>query len=135
VSQTGAPRAPYSLEPVGFPFPALAAASGRAPLGGPREIALACLMVGRLVSDACDRGAPMSVEQRRARAAGARHWLGAATLPAPVRAALVRLAEATGSDQGGMIPASLDSVITVTANQLEQPARLELVKLAQAIAE
>jgi hypothetical protein len=47
----------------------------------------------------------------------------------------VRLAEATGSDQKGTIPAALDSVITVTANQLEPSARLELAKLAQSIAE
>jgi hypothetical protein len=47
----------------------------------------------------------------------------------------VRLAEAAGSDQRGTIPAALDSVITVTANQLEPTARLELTKLAQAIAE
>ena len=109
--------------------------SGRAALGGPREIALSCLVVVRLVADACDRSGPLSVEQRRARAAGARHWLGAATLQGPVRAALVRLAEATANDPRPAMQATLDSVIAVTANQLEPTARLELSKLAQAIAE
>lgn len=129
------PRAPYSLEPIGFPFPALAAMSGRAAMGGPREIALACLLVARLVADACDTATPLSVEQRRARSAGARHWLGAATLTGPVRAALVRLAEASAAVQRIAIQAALGSVIAVTANQLEPNARLELSKLAQAIAE
>ena len=109
--------------------------SGRAALGGPRETALACILVGRLVSDACEKGTPLGIEQLRSRVAGARHWLGAANLPAPVRTALVRLAESTGSDQRHAIQAALDSVMTVTANQLEQPARLELSKLAQIIAE
>jgi hypothetical protein len=135
VSHAAGARAPYSLEPVTFPFPALAALSGRAALGGPREIALACLMASRLVSDACDSTAPLTLEQRRARAAGARHWLGASTLPAPIRAAISRLVEATGAEPKTAIQAALDSVIAVTANHLEQAARLELSKLAQAIAE
>ena len=130
-----APRAPFALEPVSFPFPALAAMAGRAPMGGPRELALACLLVARLVADACRPGTALPAEQRRARAAGARHWLGAATLPVPVRTALVRLAEATAGDQRGPICATFDSVIAVTANQLDVTARLELARLAQAIAE
>lgn len=109
--------------------------AGRAAMGGPREIALACLLVARLVADACDPSCPLNPEQRRARAAGARHWLGAATLPQPVRAALVRLAEATAGEPRAPIRAAFDSVIAVTANQLEVTARLELGKLAQAIAE
>ncbi|HEX7937558.1 MAG TPA: hypothetical protein VF483_01130 [Gemmatimonadaceae bacterium] len=132
---SSAPRAPYALEPVVFPFPALAAMAGRAPMGGPRELALACLLTARLVADACHPSITLPVEQRRARAAGARHWLGAATLPAPVRTALVRLAEATGGGLRGPVCAAFDSVIAVTANQLDVTARLELTKLAQAIAE
>lgn len=132
---SGAARAPYSLEPVAFQFPALAAMCGRAALGGARETAMACFVVGRLVSDACEKGTFLTPEQRKMRVAGVRHWLGAATLPGPVRSALVRLAEATGTDQKTAIQAALDSVMTVTANQLEQAARLELQELAQVIAE
>ena len=39
---------PYALEPLRFPFPALAALAGRLPLGGGREVALAALMTARL---------------------------------------------------------------------------------------
>jgi hypothetical protein len=109
--------------------------SGRAALGGPREIALACLMVGRLVVDARQSAASLSAEQRKSRAAGAKHWLGSAALPTPVRTALARLAEATAGDQAHTIQAALEAVTTVTANHLEPTARLEWSKLAQAIAE
>lgn len=131
----GAPRAPYSLRPVVFSFPALAAMGAQAPLGGPREIALACLLVLRLVADAGRGGVALTPEQRRTRAAHARHWLGAATLAGPMRAALVRLADATVPDQPAGMASALDSVMTVTANHLEPAARLELSKLAQALAE
>ena len=130
---SSAPRAPYALEPTIFPFPALAAMAGRAPLGGPREVALACLVVGRLVVDTTSGGS-LSDEQRGVRVQGARHWLGSAAIPAPVRTALGRLAEATQSADAAALRAALDSVMTVTANQLDPAARLELGRLAQAIA-
>lgn len=130
----GAPRAPYALEPTPFPFPNLAAMAGRAGMGGPREIALACLVVARLVGETCALGSVLTPEQRRGRALGAKQWLASAAVPAPVRAALVRLAEATGADDARPVAAALDSVIAVTANQLDQGARLELARLAQAVA-
>ena len=133
---SNAPRAPYSLEPTAFPCPAIVALCGRAPLGGPRETALACFVLARLVLDA--RGLP--AELRKARAQGARHWLGAAAVPAAVRPALMRLADATADDSTGAtggdrgLKAALDSVIAVTANQLDGAARLELARLTQAVA-
>lgn len=109
--------------------------AGRAPLGGPREIALACLLVGRIVVDAVSTNGLLSIEQKRQRAQGARQWLGAAAIPSPVRVALSRLAEASCQDDRIAIRAALDSVMAVTASQLDPPARLELGRLAQAIAE
>jgi len=132
---SGAPRAPYALEPTVFPLPALATIAGRAPLGGPREIALACFLVGRIVMDAASRTAALSAEQRNARSLGAKHWLGSAAIPTPVRSALGRLAELTASEDRGALKSALDSVMTVTANHLDSAARLELGRLAQAIAE
>lgn len=135
----GAPRAPYALEPTTFPFPALATMAGRAPLGGPRELALACFLVARIVGDAASRHEPpvdhlLSPEQRVARSQGVKHWLGAATLPAAVRNALSRLADAAANDDRSALKSAVDSVIAVTANQLDSAARLELARLAQAIA-
>jgi hypothetical protein len=128
-----APRAPYGLEPTTFPFPALATMAGRAPLGGPREIALACFLVARIVGDESARHSTLTPEQKAERAQGVKHWLGAATIPSPVRNALSRLTDSTVGADRTAIQAALDSVMTVTANQLDPGARLELGRLAQAI--
>ena len=127
-------RAPYSLRPITFPLPALATHSARAPLGGPRETALACLMATRLVIDG-HVPAQLTLDARKERALQARHWLAATTLSAPVRAALVTLVDASASDDRGAAAAALDSVIAVTANHLDAAARLELGRLVQILAE
>lgn len=130
---SGAPRAPYALEPTEFPFPGLAAMAGRAPLGGPREVALACFLVARIVRDATGAAA-MESEQLAARTQGAKHWLASAALPASIRTPLGRLIEACGADDRNGIRLALAAVMTVTANSLDSGARLELGRLAQAIA-
>ena len=130
----GAPRAPYALEPTPFPFPHLAAMAGRAGMGGPREIAVACLVVAHLVRESCCAGSSLSDEQRQHRAQGARQWLASAAVPPGVRAALVKLADATAGQALAPVKGGLESVIAVTANQLEPGARLELARLAQLIA-
>ncbi len=129
----GAPRAPYALEPTIFPFPALAALAGRASLGGPREVALACLVAGRLVVDSRVPDG-LTPDQRKVRAQRARHWLGSTAIPQGVRGALVRLVEATFAEDRDAVKEALDAVMTVTANHLDPAARLELERLAQAIA-
>lgn len=101
-------------------------------MGGPRETALACLVVARLVTD-CGSNGLLTPEQRLARAQATRTWLSAATVPAAIRVALARLAEATG-EHPTAVAAALESVIAVTANQLDQGARSELSRLTQAVA-
>jgi hypothetical protein len=128
-----APQAPYSLQPTAFPFPALANLAGRAPLGGQREIVLACLLVARVVADASSGNGLLTLEQRRARAKEVSAWLAATTIPANIRAALTRLAEGTSDDDQAHSAAALDSVMMVTANHLDPAARLELGRLAQAV--
>ena len=132
---TGIARAPYSLRPVAFPLASLGATAARAALGGPRETALACLLVGRLAAELLEPALALPAELRKSRAQGARQWLSATTLTPTVRAALVRLAEASVAEPRGAVSRALDSVMTVTANQLDPTARLELGKLAQALAE
>ena len=134
VSSRSVPRAPYSLAPTDFPLPALATMAGRAPLGGPRELALACFVVCRMV-EAVMADRSLSGEQRKARAQGARHWLGAAAIPAAARTALARLADAVVSSDRAQLAEALSGVIAVTANRLDPAARLEIGRLAQGIAE
>ena len=131
---SSAPRAPYALEPNAFPCPALATMVGRAPLGGPRELALACFVVARLVVDAISNGQPLSADQKQTRVQGTKHWLGSTAIPTQVRTALARLAESTANEDRDAIKAAFDTVITVTASQLDPGARLELGRLAQTIA-
>ena len=127
------PRAPYSLEPTTFPFPALATMAGRAPLGGPREIAMACFVVARMVHGV-QTTPGLTVEQRQSRAQGAKHWLASTAIATPFRSALSRLADATVDGDSIALKAALDSVMTITANQLDSGARLELGRLTQAVA-
>ena len=108
--------------------------AGRAPLGGPREIALAVFLVARVVSDASSGKTTLSSDQKQERAQGVKHWLGSASLPGPVRNALSRLTDLTVREDRMAIRAALDSVMAVTANQLDSGARLELGRLAQAVA-
>jgi hypothetical protein len=124
------PRAPYSLEPNSFPLPALAALAGRAPLGGQRETALACFVVGRLIVSASPA---TPAEQGRERLQGVRHWLSSAALAPNLRQALARAAECAAEGDKTGVKSALDSVMTVTANQLDPAARLELARLSQAI--
>jgi hypothetical protein len=102
-------------------------------MGGPREVAVACLVVAHLVRESCCHGSVLTVDQRRARAQGAKQWLGAAAVPGGIRTALVRTAEASAGDLPAAVAAGIESVIAVTANQLDQGARLELSQLAQMI--
>lgn len=126
------PRAPYSLEPNSFPLPALAALAGRAPLGGQRETALACFVVGRLIASASTPLATGS-EQGRERLQGVKHWLGSAALSPNLRQTLAKAAECASEGDWAGAKSALDSVMTVTANQLDPAARLELARLSQAI--
>jgi hypothetical protein len=128
------PRAPYSLEPTLFSFPALAMLAGRAPLGGPREVALGCFLVGRIVRDCILSHQGFSLEQVEHRAAAAKHWLGSVAIQASVRIALGRLIDACAAHDASAVRSALDGVIAVTANTLDQGARLELGRLSQIIA-
>src|SRR5688500_148699 len=69
--RAAAPAPPYALTTPSFEFPALASLAGRAPMGGEREVALACLVVARLAAGA----SALTSEVRGARAAAAKVWL------------------------------------------------------------
>ena len=125
--------APYALAPTPFPFPALANLAGRAPLGGPREVALACLVAARLVSGCQPPAIPLP--ERAARATSARSWLGTLALPVPVRNAVSRVLEITGTDRAEGLGAALVKVMEVTAGQVDGSARLELQRLAASVTE
>jgi hypothetical protein len=123
---------PYSLEPLAFPFPALAALAGRLPLGGGREVALASLLMARLASGL---HGPDSVEapERVARAASAKVWLASLALPAATRAPFARCVDSTAGT-AALVAIALRSVIAVTAPHLDGPSVQELEQVVQRLA-
>jgi hypothetical protein len=124
------PSAPrYAVGPIVFPFRALAAYAGRAPLGRGREVALACLMAARL--SAPGLGAPLPQAVRAARAAGASRWFASLALPAPLRAPLVRVATASASDSASELAEALIAVIAAAQKHLDEASVAELDGVVQ----
>ena len=78
-------------------------------------------------------GTVLTPEQRRSRALGAKQWIASAAVPVPVRGALAKLADATADESTSGVARAFESVIAVTASQLDQGARSELARLAQMI--
>ncbi len=135
IGRVPAPLPPYAVVPPAFPFPALAAGAGDAPLGGHREVLLACFVAARLAYDAVDTGAgPVPPSLRRTRARGARTWLGSLAVPAGVRGPVGKLIEASAGDDAGALHTALIAVIAVTAAYLDSASRSDLDRLAQALA-
>jgi len=123
---------PFALAIPAFRFKALALAAGRAPLGGPREAALAVLTGARLAAATSGPGA-LAADIRFARADAARAWLGTIAVPAVAKVAVARLIETSArTDQAALI-AALIKVTDVTAPYLDRAARSELEQLAIAL--
>ena len=120
---------PYALTAPTFAFRSLVSLAARAALGGPRETALATLIAARLASGAAPPVA-LAPPLRIARADAARLWLSSVALPAPVRAAIGKLVDASAGNDDRMIIASLAKVTDVTAPMLTRGARSELDRLA-----
>jgi hypothetical protein len=124
-------RPPYVLDKPVFRFARLAAQAGRSPVGGGREVALAAYLSARLAHDCLpERGIDRETRSLRASAAG--NWLSALTLAAPVRTAFSDLM-ATSGGAPAEVAVMLRRVIAVTAQTLENGARLELERLAAAL--
>jgi hypothetical protein len=115
---------PFAVPPIRFPFRALAARAGRAPLGGEREVALAALMVARLSCDAQGEHA-LSAMQRAKRATAAKGWLASIAVPARARPALARALDATARD-GEAIAAAVGDLAKVAAQWLDEASVAEL---------
>jgi hypothetical protein len=113
-----------------FAFRALAQAAARAPLGGAREGLLATLVAARLARASAGPEA-LSLAQRAERAAAARQWLGALSLPSTLRLALLQLLEATADSDPVVLRAALGKVTDVTAPHLDRKARSEIDLLSR----
>ena len=121
---------PYALPAPVFHFRHLATLAGRAPIGGVREVALACFVAARLANDCCDPLLALDEESRAARCAGAKGWLGSIAIPAPVRTPVAKLAEASANGHPeGMAPL-VDALARAADSFLDPAAKAELEALA-----
>jgi hypothetical protein len=127
------PFLPYALATPSFPFRHLAALAGRAPIGGAREVALACFMAARLAAERGVAGTALADEARQARAAAAKSWLGALTLPAAVRTPLGRCMESSAKGTMAAVARDVAAVNAACANYLDAGSRAELDALAEGL--
>ena len=118
----GAP--PYSLATPAFRFPAMAALAGRAPIGGDREMAIGCLVGLRLAAGALPPHR-LPVVVRAERSAAAKAWVTALALPPAARTAFVKLADAAGDEDPGLLRSALVKFVNLCSPALDGPARLE----------
>ena len=121
---------PYALPAPTFPFPHLASLAGRAPIGGAREVALACFVAARLAADCAAAAPELDDASRTARTAGAKGWLGTLTLPPALRATLLRCLEATADGSPAAVSRELSELANAGAGYLDAGSRSELDALA-----
>ncbi len=123
---------PYGLDPLGFPFPALAALAGRLPLGGGREVALAALMTARLAASLRGNDV-LSAQERATRATAAKVWLASLALPASTRVPFARCIDSTASSSL-QVAGALRSLVAAAGGHLDGAGIAELEKLARQLA-
>ena len=125
---------PYALAAPEFPLRQLAALAGRAPIGGAREVALACFVAARLAAEQLvPEDQRMSALARAQRAAGAKGWLGTLALPAAVKAPLGRCVEHSGEGARGTLAQDVATLLGAAEPWLDAPARGELQALARSL--
>ena len=126
------PSLPYALAAPSFRFRHLANLAGRAPIGGAREVALACFVAARLALESTlerddDR------EARMARCAGAKAWLGTLALPAGVRTPVIRCADLSIDGESAPVAKEVAALAAAAATYLDAQSRAELDALAAAL--
>jgi hypothetical protein len=125
---------PYALPAPAFRFRNLATLAGRAPIGGAREVVLACFVAARLVNDCCDPMLGFDEDARAARCAGAKGWLGTIALPGPVRTPVAKLAEASANGHSEAMAPLVTALAKAADSFLDPAARAELDALATSLA-
>jgi len=115
----------FSLATPRFRFRALAACAGRAPIGGDREVAMACLVGARMASSMLP---PFSISSTdsKLRSAAAKQWLSSLSLPVTVRTALTRLAETVSSGDRAATGDALSKLTGAAAHQIDEASATEL---------
>jgi len=127
------PFLPYALVTPSFPLRHLSLLAGRAPIGGAREVVLGCFMAARLVAERAPAGTELTDEARHARAAAAKSWLGALTLPAAVRTPIGRCIESSAKGSLAAMAREVAAVRSACASYLDAGSRAELDALVDGL--
>jgi hypothetical protein len=120
---------PYALAPTPFLFPALAAHSGKAALGGDREVAIACFVIARLAAGLLPPAA-LPTELREKRAAACRSWLAAQAFPGSMRGDLLAAVDSTAAAERPAISTAIRELRAQAAKHLDNASAQELDSLA-----
>ncbi|MEP6904892.1 MAG: hypothetical protein ABI875_02340 [Gemmatimonadales bacterium] len=123
----------FSLATPRFRFRALAACAGRAPLGGDREVAMACLVGARMASSMLPPYSIVSTDSHL-RSAAARQWLASMSLPPAVRTALAHLADTVASGDKTAAGEALSKLTGAAAHQIDEASAVELRALVTDLA-
>lgn len=119
------------LSPV-FRFRHLASLAGRAPIGGAREVALACFVVARLAAE-CVAPSDADAEARATRSVGAKAWLGTLALPAAVRTPAAACVERSVTAARPALSREIANLSQAAAAYLDGPSRAELDTLTASL--
>ena len=123
---------PYALPAPSFRFRHLAALAGRAPIGGAREVALACFVAARLAHD-CRPATDDDSAARLGRCAGAKAWFGTLALPSAVRASVARCADLSVEGNQSMVATEIGLLTAAATEYLDAQSRTELENLAASL--
>src|SRR4051794_4484507 len=123
---------PYALSATSFRFRHLANLAGRAPIGGAREVALACFVAARLAHE-CTLPLDDDPDARTARCSAAKAWLGTLALPAAVRTPVVRCADLSVNGPSALVATEVAALALAAASYLDQQSRAELDTLSAAL--
>ena len=120
---------PYALAPTPFPLPGIATYAGKAPLGGDREVAIACFVVARLAA-ALLPPQPLPTDMREKRAAACRGWLASQAVPPAVRSQLMTVADSTASADRSAVATAVRDLRANASKYLDARSENELDSLA-----
>ena len=124
---------PYALSAPVFRFRHLAALAGRAPIGGAREVALACFVAARLAAECLVDGDAAHATARAARSTGAKGWVATLALPTGVKGPLQRCLETSASGSRAVVARELAALAAAAASYLDSFSRAELDSLAASL--
>ena len=126
------PLPPFALAAPVFRFKHLATLAARAPIGGAREVVLACFVAARLAAE-CRGSGDEAASYRAERCMAAKGWFATLVLPAAVRIAIARCVESSVRGLAGTVAMEVTALTQVASSYLDSQSRSELASLATAL--